>query len=83
VGVDVANTLRAYSVTGLSLTKPRFDEGPFGLQGTTQRDQVGEVCHVLRNSPVLCHVARHVAKTPSASFGVVRPKTGGASLPQL
>ena len=30
--------LRAYSVTELSLIKSWFDEGQFGLQGTTQRD---------------------------------------------
>ena len=65
--------LRAYSVTELSLIKSWFDEGQFGLQGTTQCDWVGEACHVLRNFPVFCHVA----KTPSASFNAVGPKLAG------
>ena len=34
----IACTLRAYSVTELSLIKSWFDEGQFGLQGTTQHD---------------------------------------------
>ena len=50
---------KAYLVTRLSLIKSWFDEGQFGLQGTTQRDWVGEAHHVLRNSLVFCHIARH------------------------
>ena len=34
----VDSSLRAYSVTELSLIKFWFDEGQFGLQSTTQRD---------------------------------------------
>jgi hypothetical protein len=64
-------------VTELSLTKPRFDEGQFGLQGTTQHDEVGEACYILQNSAVFCHVAQYVAKTPSALFGIISPKLVG------
>ena len=36
--VEYARYVRAYSVTELSLIKSWFDEGQFGVQGTTQRD---------------------------------------------
>ena len=62
--------LRAYSVTKLSLIKSWFDEGQFGLQGTTQHDWVGQACHVLQNSPLFCHVTQQVTKTPSALFNL-------------